>query len=108
MPRVAVPVTQATRAGVTLPAVTTGDATNNHSVANDGDVILIIKNTGAVSRAVTFYTVKSVDGLTAPTRVETLLAGEEQVFGPFDPTVYGTALNVDVAHAELTLRAIGV
>jgi hypothetical protein len=108
MPRVAVPVTTFTRAGVVLPAVTTGDATNNHSVANDGRVGIIAKNTGATSRNVTFYTVKQVDGLTAATRVEAIPAGEEQGFGPFDPTVYGTSLNIDVAHAEVTLRAIRI
>jgi len=106
MPRVAIPVTTFTRAGVALPAVTTGDATNNHSVANDGRVGLIIKNTGATTRNVTFYTVKQVDGLTAATRVESIPAGEEQGFGPFDPTDYGISLSVDVAHAELTLRAV--
>jgi len=106
MPRVNVPVTQFSRAGTVLPAATVGDATNNHSVLNDGRVGLIIKNTGAVSRNATFNTVRSIDGLTAPTRIESLAAGDEQGFGPFDPNDYGTTLNVDVAHAELTLRAI--
>lgn len=108
MPRVAVPVTTFVRAGVVLPAATTGDATNNHSVANDGRVGIIVDNTGASSRNVTFHTAKSVDGLTPATRVESIPAGEEQGFGPFDPATYGTTLNIDVAHAELTLRAIRI
>jgi hypothetical protein len=101
-------VTQAVRAGVVLPTATTGDATNNHAVTNDGRVALIVKNTGASTRTVTFYTTKVIDGLTPPTRAETVAAGEEQLFGPFDATVYGTTLNVDVTHAELTLRAIRI
>ena len=110
MPRVAVPVTQSSRAGTVLPAATTGDATNNHSVANDGRVILMVKNTNATStaRSVTSRTVRSVDGLTAPTRVESIPAGETQLFGPFDPNDYGTTLQVDVDHAELVINAIRI
>lgn len=108
MPRVAVPVTQSSRAGTVLPAATTGDATNNHSVANDGRVILLVENTGASSRNITFYTTVSVDGLTAPTRVEAVPAGETQLFGPFPVNDYGSTLNVDVAHAELVLNAIRI
>ncbi|MFD6360192.1 hypothetical protein ACFWFX_10095 [Streptomyces roseolus] len=108
MPRVAIPVTQSTRAGTVLPAATTGDAVNNHSVANDGRVILMVKNTGASSRNVTFLTTRKVDDIATPGRVEAVPAGETQLFGPFPPTDYGTTLSVDVAHAELTLNAIRV
>lgn len=108
MPRVAVPVTQSTRAGAVLPAATTGDATNNHSVANDGRVTLLVKNTGASSRNITFLTRVSVDGLAAPSRVEAVPAGETQLFGPFPVNDYGSTLQVDVAHAELTINAIRI
>ncbi|GGU52513.1 hypothetical protein [Streptomyces lavendofoliae] len=108
MPRVAVPVTQASRAGTVLPAATTGDPVNNHSVANDGRVALLVNNTGASSRDITFRATRTVDGLTAPTRVESVPAGETQLFGPFDPNDYGTTLNFDVAHAELTINAIRI
>lgn len=108
MPRVAVPVTQSTRAGTVLPTATTGDATNNHSVVNDGRVILMVKNTGATSRNITFALTKTVDGLSVTSRVEAIPAGETQLFGPFDVTEYGSSLSVDVAHAELVLNAIRV
>jgi len=108
MPRVPITVTQSSRAGTVLPAATAGDAVNNHSVANDGKVILIVKNTGASSRDITYYTTVSVDGLTAPTRVESIPAGETQLFGPFPPNDYGTTLQVDVAHAELAINAVRV
>lgn len=108
MPRVAVPVTQSSRAGTVLPAATTGDATNNHSVVNDGRVILMVKNTGATSRNITFALTTTVDGLAVTSRVEAIPAGETQLFGPFDPNSYGSTLNVDVAHAELVLNAIRV
>jgi hypothetical protein len=110
MARAAIAATQATRAGTVLPAATTGNATDNHSVQNDGRVILIVKNTNASStaRSITSYAARSVDGLTAPTRIESIPAGETQVFGPFPPTDYGTTLLVDVAHAELTINVVRV
>lgn len=110
MARTSLSATQASRAGATLPAATAGDATNGNSVANDGRVILIVKNTNgaATSRTITFSTVKSVDGLTAPTRSETIPAGETQVFGPFSPTDYGTTLALNVDNAELTIQVVHV
>lgn len=110
MPRTAIAVAQASRAGTTLPAATAGDATNGNSVANDGRVILIVKNTNASStaRTITFQTVRSVDGLTNPTRQESISAGETQVFGPFDPNDYGSTLAINVDNAELTVQVIRV
>ena len=108
MPRTALTVTQATRAGVVLPAATAGDVVNGNSVANNGQVVLIVENTGASARTVTFHTIRSVDGLTAPTRVESIPAGQVQLFGPFDPTDYGPALGIDAEHAEVTIQAIRV
>ncbi|MFI6491227.1 hypothetical protein [Streptomyces sp. NPDC050564] len=110
MPRTSLTATQASRAGTTLPAATAGDAVNGNSVANDGRVILIVKNTNAAStaRTVTFATVRSIDGLVAPTRSETLPAGETQVFGPWPPTDYGSVLAVNVDNAELTIQVVRV
>lgn len=108
MPRTAITVTQAVRAGVVLPAGTAGDAVNGNSVANDGRTILIVANTGASSRDITFATVRSIDGLTAPIRTESIPAGETQLFGPFPAADYGSTLAINAAHAELTIQAIRV
>lgn len=109
MARVSVPVTQFTRAGTLLPAATAGDATNGHSVANGGgDIGLIVKNIGASSRNITFYAVRTIDGLAAPTRIEAVAAGETQLFGPFNANDYGTTLTFDVAHADLTINAVRI
>jgi hypothetical protein len=108
MPRTTLTAIQATRAGAVLPAATAGDVTNGNQIANDGRVILIVKNTNAAStaRTITFATVKSVDGLIAPTRSETLAAGETQVFGPFPATDYGSTLAINVDNAELTIQSV--
>lgn len=110
MPRTSLTAIQASRSGTALPAATAGDVANGNSVANDGRTILIVKNTNAssTSRTVTFATIRSIDGLTAPTRSETLTAGETQVFGPWPPTDYGTTLAINADNAELTFQAIHV
>ncbi|GAA2629688.1 hypothetical protein [Streptomyces axinellae] len=108
MPRSTLTATQAVRAGAVLPTAAAGDATNGHALQNDGRVVLIVDNTGASSRDITFHTVRTIDGLTAPTRVESIPAGETQVFGPFPAADYGDTLTLDVASAELTLQAIRI
>lgn len=113
MARGVVPVTTASRSSASgaLPAATTGDATNNHSVANNGKVYLILKNTNgaSTSRTATVKNQTSADGLASTThRVYTIPAGEEWIRGPFPTAVYGTLLELDVSHAEVTIRAIQV
>ncbi|MFJ7176420.1 hypothetical protein ACIQXA_08430 [Streptomyces massasporeus] len=108
MPRTNIAATQASRSGTVLPAPTAGDVTNGNSTANDGRVVLIVENTGASSRTITFPTTVSVDGLTAPVRSESVPAGETQVFGPFPPNDYGTTLAYNVDNAELTVQALRV
>jgi hypothetical protein len=108
MARGTITPTQATRAGTTVPAATTGDATNGHQVANDSRLLIIGKNTGATSRTITFLPSRLVDGLAVTSRVETLAAGESQAFSGFDVGDYGASLRIDVAHAEVTIQAIRV
>lgn len=108
MPRTNIATTQASRAGTVLPAASAGDVVNGNSTPNDGRVVLVVKNTGASSRTITFPTTVSVDGLTAPVRSESIPAGETQVFGPFSPNEYGTVLAYNVDNAELTINAIRV
>ncbi|MFD5573698.1 hypothetical protein [Streptomyces cadmiisoli] len=108
MPRVAISVTQATRAGVTLTP-TTGDPVNNHTVANDGRIAVIVENTGStVARTVTFRIARKVDGFTVAPRTESLVAAERQIFGPFDVQEYGGQLQIDVDNAELKLTPIRI
>lgn len=108
MARTAITPTQASRTGTTLPAASAGDAVNGNSVANNGNVVLIVKNTGASSRNFTVQTIRSIDGLANPTRVVSVAAGATLVFGPYSPNDYGDTLNFDAAHAELTINVIRV
>lgn len=108
MPRVAVPVTTSSRAGATLPAETTGDATNNHSVANDGAVRLLVRNANGTgtARNVTFKYNRTVDGQAVADRVVSVADATTVMFGPFPVSDFSSTLLVDVAHADLKLRAI--
>lgn len=108
MARVTITPTQGTRAGTTLPAATAGDAVNGHEVANDARLLVIAANTGATSRDIEFLPSRLVDGLAVTSRIETIPAGESQVFSGFDTGDYGTALMIDVAHAEVTIQAVRV
>lgn len=110
MPRTNINAVQASRAGTVLPAATAGDAVNGNATANDGRVVLIVRNTNGSStaRTITFATNVKVDGLTGPVRSESIPAGETQVFGPFPPNDYGTTLAYNVDNAELTVQALRV
>ncbi|WP_435209593.1 hypothetical protein [Streptomyces sp. bgisy034] len=108
MPRVAIPVTQITRAGVAPGTEVNGDATNNHTVANNGRMFLEVRNSGAVSRTVTFRFPGVVDGQSVTPRAVSLAAAAIRRFGPFPTGDYGNQLQVDVDNAELKLTAYGL
>lgn len=110
MARTAITVTQASRAGAVLPTATAADVANGNSVAWDERTVLIVKNTNAssTSRNVSFTPRKTVDGTVGAARVEAIPAGETQVFGVYDLTDYGTPLQVDGSHAEVTILAVRV
>ncbi len=109
MARGAIPLNTFNRDGLDLSTVTpvTGNATDNHYVVNRAGMQLHIKNTNGAStaRTVTFHIPGGKDGQTIVPRTETLAAGKEYIFGPFPVEVYGGEINIDVSHAEVTLRA---
>lgn len=111
MARGVITVTPISRTSVDgkLTTATTGDASNGHSVVNNGtSVFLIFKNTNGAStvRTATVRNLTSADGLAAAThRVYTIPAGETWYRGPFPTATYGTTMQIDVSHAEMTIQA---
>lgn len=107
MPRVAVPVTDITKAGVAPAAETNGDATNNHTVANDGRTVLLVRNANVAStaRTLTVRLPGAVDGQAITPRTYSIPAASSRYIGPFNATDYGTSMQVDVDNAELKLSA---
>lgn len=106
MPRVAIPVTQITRAGIAPATEVTGDATNNHSVANTGDCFILVRNAGAtVSRTMTVLYAKTFDGQAVTSRTVVVPISVSRYVGPFPVDMFGATLLVNVDNAELRLSA---
>lgn len=109
MPRVNVPVTQITRAGVAAPTEVNGDATNNHVVANNGRVVLLVRNSGStVARTVTLRLPGLTDGQAVTPRTVSIPISVSRYIGPFPTDAYGSSLQIDVDNAELKLLAFGI
>ena len=92
--------------GIILPTPTTGNATDNHYFNNTGRTKVFIKNTGASARIATVHVSRTVAGQTPAPITKSIPAGETHVFGPYAINDFGRTVNVDVAHAELTLYSV--
>lgn len=109
MPRVNVPVTSITRAGVAPATEVNGDATNNHSLANTGDCWIEVRNSGStVARVLSAHFVNNVDGVTVDPKTWSIPTSSTRRIGPFPTRLYGTTLLIDVDNAELKLTAYRV
>lgn len=109
MPRVSVPVTQITRAGVAAPAEVNGDPVNNHTVPNNGKMLLLVRNSGStVARTVTLRLPGLTDGQAVTPRTVSVPLSTSRYIGPFPTGDYGSALQVDVDNAELKLIALAI
>ncbi|MEU9245859.1 hypothetical protein [Streptomyces sp. NPDC048385] len=109
MARTAVSVTQITRAGVAAGTEASGDPTNNHTIPNNGKMVLQVRNSGStVARTVTFRFPGLVDGQAVTPRAVSIPTSATRWFGPFPTGDYGSQLLVDVDNAELKLTAYGV
>lgn len=106
MPRVAIPVTQIVRSGTTPATETNGDATNGHTIANNGMVWLEVRNSGTtVPRIVSAQFAHTVDGVTIDAKTWSIPTSASRRIGPFPTRLYGTTLLIDVDNAELKLSA---
>jgi hypothetical protein len=105
--RAAIPVTIISRTGVAPVAETNGDPVNNHTVANDGRTVLLVRNSNgaAVARTLTVRLSGAVDGQGITPRTYSIPAAASRYIGPFGTTEYGTSMQVDVDNAELKLSA---
>jgi hypothetical protein len=107
MPRLDMPVTTITRAGVAPPAEVVGDPANNHQFANDGETFLIVRNAGAtVARVVSVVFSRSVDGFVPAPRTVSVPVGATRYLGTYPPVDYGSTVAVNVDNAELRLTAL--
>lgn len=106
MPRVTVPVTNLSRAGIADATEANGDSANNHQVANDGRMWLEVRNADASNpHTLTIRLADVVDGQTITPKTYPLAATTKRRIGPFPPKDYGSLLLVDVDSAQLKLAA---
>lgn len=105
MARGNLPLTQISRAGVAPASEVNGDAVNGHQMTNDGKAFVLVRNSGAGARVVTFTVPGNIDGQPVTARAVSLAAGVSRYFGPFPPNTYARLVLIDVAHAELKLAA---
>lgn len=109
MARGTVPLTPLSRAGVAAPAETNGDATNGHTVTNNGRMFLLVHNAGTtVSRTVTLRLSAVHDGQSVTPKTVALAQSTSRYIGPFPQGEYGDQLLVDVDNAELKLSAFSI
>lgn len=104
MPRTAIPITDVSRAGVTQPAQTNGDAANGMTLAyNDGRIFLEVNSSSGTTNF-SVQPVPQVDGQVPPTKTVQCTVGVTKLFGPFPPYFYNQpdgSLNVDVDNTTL-------
>lgn len=106
MPRVNLPITNISRAGIAPGTEANGDPVNNHEVTNDGRVFLLVRNSGSTTaRTVTVRLPGTEDGQGITPRTTSIPVSSSRYFGPFPPAQYGDLMQVDVDNAELKLTA---
>ncbi len=105
MPRIQVPVTEITRAGILPATEVNGNATDNHYISNDGVTWLEIRNAGASTRTLTKVVNVTVDDATITTPPAALAASATKKVGPFPVSIYGTTFNFNVDHADIKITA---
>lgn len=92
--------------GTLMPASTTGNATDDHTITNTGKTIFMITNSGASSRVAQVVITRTVQGETPPVKSRTLAAGERWIFGKLPVADFGRLLQINVDHADLKIDVI--
>jgi hypothetical protein len=111
MPRTTIPTTIIVRAGVTQPAATYSDITNNHSIAsNDGRILLELINASNASDVDVTFDVPRLydDDLTISDLIVTLAPGSVIYSGPFKRSVFNqtdNSVHINVESTGISFRS---
>lgn len=105
MPRVAIPVTTLSDAGVADPGEQNGDTVNGHSLPNTGKTVLRVRNADAAAQNLTLVTPITVGGKAVADTVVSIPAGVTRTFGALPTSLYGTSVPIDVSSSNLKLIA---
>lgn len=105
MPRVTIPVTELSYAGVADPTEQNGDTTNGHSLPNTGKTVLRVRNADAASQTLTLVTPITVGGKAVSDTPVSIPAGATRTFGKLSTALYGSSVPIDVTSVNLKLMA---
>ncbi len=106
MARVKITPKDLARGGITTGTEADGDAVNGHTVPNSGKTLIVVRNADAVNpHNVTFVTPGTVDEQAIADRTVAIPASSTRWFGRFQPSVYGSALAVNVDSSQLKITA---
>lgn len=98
MARTNLAVQRITRAGLD-PSFTAANV-DGHSITNDGDVFVTVKNGSASAITATFITPYQVAGLNVEDLAVSVPAGGERDIGRFPPATFGRALDIDFSAVD--------
>lgn len=86
---------------------------DGHSVANDGRIIMVVRNSGAGSHTISALTPGTVDGNAVADLSITVAAGVTRIVGPFPTSVYNQAdgalyVDFDASPTEVKVQYVKV
>jgi len=87
---------------------TAADNVNGDTFPNGGSTILVMNNTAGSSGTVAISTVRSIDGLTAPTRSFTIPANSIRIAKLGPVADYGSTVTVTASASTIKLQAFAL
>lgn len=81
------------------------DTVNGNHVSNQRGLLLVLNNTGASSRTVTFTTPRTVSGYAVADLTVTIPAGQTRFLAGFDVEAFGSTMEFMSSNAEVTVAA---
>lgn len=84
------------------------DAANDLQMINDGHTIVLVENTGVVTRNVAFVITNSIDGVIPAALSFAIAAGKTVPFGPHPQADYSDILQINLDSTDLHVRAMTV
>lgn len=107
MARTALAVQSASLSGLT-PSFTAANV-DGHSMANDGQTMIYVKNGHTGAQSVTAVTPQKVGGLAVEDVTVSIPAGGERIIGGFEPLHFGRTVDLNFSGVTaLTIAAIRV
>lgn len=106
MARVPLGISGSSKTGEPVIPPVAADTVSGNSVANNGETILLIANTGSTAHTLAVQLAATVDGQPVNPRVYSLAVGQSIIAGPYPTWWYGTTLLLDSDSSEVALSVL--